>query len=100
MNWKLKAAIQRTCELLPAGSETVYYGLQRTLGSLRRPTPPTFMFKEAAGLSSWLSDAGLSILILRWDLTVDLRALTLLEQGFPLHPQFRDAPCVVRYCAY
>ncbi len=61
MNWKVKAAIQRTCGMLPAGSETVYYGLQRTFGTLRRPTPPTSMIEEAASLSSWLTQAGLSL---------------------------------------
>jgi SAM-dependent methyltransferase len=39
----------------------VYYGLQRTLGSLRRPPTPLPMFQEAASLARWLCDAGLTI---------------------------------------
>src|ERR1700733_2254405 len=40
MNWRFKAAIQRACGALPWGGEAIYYGFQRTVGSLRQPTPP------------------------------------------------------------
>ncbi len=61
MNWKLKSAIQRGCSVLPWGSETVYYRLQRTFGSLRHVAAPTRMLEEMASLASWLNDAGVNI---------------------------------------
>ena len=61
MNWRLKAAIQKACSALPWGAEAVYYGLQRTVGSLRHPIPPFFLLSEAVSLSEWLRNAGLDI---------------------------------------
>ena len=61
MNWRWKAAIQKACSALPWGAETVYYGLQRTVGSLRHPTPPFAQLSEAVSLSEWLRGAGLDI---------------------------------------
>lgn len=61
MNWKMKAAIQRTCAALPAGQESVYYLLQRTFGSLRRPPDPRFLLQESARLTARLGEAGVPI---------------------------------------
>lgn len=61
MNWKLKAAIQRGCAALPAGQEPIYYLLQRTLGSLRRPVNPIPMWEEAVSIVSDLCAAGFDI---------------------------------------
>jgi SAM-dependent methyltransferase len=58
MNWKLKSAIQRSCASLPAGQESLYYFLQRTLGSLRRPPDPLPMLSECARLVRLLADSG------------------------------------------
>ena len=61
MNWKLKAAIQRSCAALPAGQEAVYYSLQRIFGSLRRPVNPIPMWEEAVSIVSDLQAAGFDI---------------------------------------
>lgn len=46
--WKLKSFIQRSCAALPGGGESVYYLLQRSVGSLRRPPDPIPMLQAAA----------------------------------------------------
>jgi hypothetical protein len=61
MNWKLKSAVQRMCASLPAGQEDVYYLLQRTLGSLRRPPDPLPMLRECGRLIQLLAESGISI---------------------------------------
>lgn len=59
MNWKLKSVLQRACASLPAGQEAVYYTLQRTLGSLRRPADPLPMLKEFARMAATIRQAGI-----------------------------------------
>ena len=61
MKWRLKSAIQRACATVPLGSEAIYYGIQRSVGSLRKPAPPWEMLSAAASMISWLRDAGLPI---------------------------------------
>ena len=70
MNWKLKSAIQRTCAMLPVGQQEIYYLLQRTFGSLRRPADPTPMWEEAVSVIADLNAAGF-----------DMRNARVLEVG-------------------
>jgi hypothetical protein len=61
MNWRLKSFVQRTCAALPFGSEAVYYRLQRSFGSLRKPGPVAEMLSATADMVSWLREAGIPI---------------------------------------
>jgi hypothetical protein len=61
MNWRLKSAIQRFCGALPVGSDVVYYGLQRHLGSLRHPPEPTLLLHDTVEFADWLRDCGLQV---------------------------------------
>jgi SAM-dependent methyltransferase len=61
MNWKLKAAIQRTCAALPLGREAVYYSLQRTFGLLADPERPLMMQRETALIAAELRAHGFDL---------------------------------------
>ena len=58
MNWKTKAAIQRTLARLPFGSEAAYYQLQRLGGNLRQPESPLEMFEHASEIFREIAKAG------------------------------------------
>ena len=60
MNWRFKATVQRLCAALPVGSDALYYGLQRQLGSLRNPPAPTLLLRSAVEFSQWLRDCGIA----------------------------------------
>lgn len=57
MKWQTKAILQRTCSALPA-SESIYWLIQRTFGSLRRPPDPTKMLEACAELVGELNTRG------------------------------------------
>lgn len=58
MNWKLKAYVQRTVAKLPAwASFPLYYGIQRTVGTLRAPDPMGSL-REGLRLIDAIEEAG------------------------------------------
>ncbi len=62
MNWKTKAALQRTFARLPFGSEAAYYLLQRKFGNLRTPESALPMFRSgAAVIFAELRDCGVPV---------------------------------------
>ena len=61
MNWKLKSTIQRACAKLPAGSERIYYFLQRKFGAMRRPPDPLLNFLDLSRILSELRTAGFDL---------------------------------------
>lgn len=61
MRWKLKAFVQNAIALLPgAASYSVYYHVQRRLGTLKKPYDPTYLISCGAGLIQQLCDRGFS----------------------------------------
>lgn len=61
MNWRRKAKIQNLVAALP-GANTIYYAMQRTLGSCRPGQAPSRDWLEAASLLvSWVEGAGRSV---------------------------------------
>lgn len=61
MNWQLKAAIQRVCNAVPFGKQTLYRQLQRHCGGLVKGYDPGFLLSEAARMVSTLSEAGFDV---------------------------------------
>ncbi len=61
MHWRFKSAVQRACSALPFGSEAIYYTIQRHFGNLKNPTPPWVKLEAAAGIGTWLSEVGASL---------------------------------------
>ncbi|HUS13339.1 MAG TPA: methyltransferase domain-containing protein [Pyrinomonadaceae bacterium] len=61
MNWKRKATFQNLVAALP-GADTIYYAMQRTVGSCRPGRLPTRDWLEAAALLvTWVEGAGRSV---------------------------------------
>lgn len=61
MKWQNKALVQRLCAGLPFGSEAVYYALQRTFGSMRRPPDPLPNFRDLVRIAGELRELGFSL---------------------------------------
>jgi hypothetical protein len=61
MNWKLKAAVQRACDHLPVGKETVYRQLQRYCGGLLKGYDYSFLLSETARMAQLLRGVGYEI---------------------------------------
>ena len=71
MNWRLKAAIQRACNYLPVGKQSVYRQLQRYCGGLVKGYDHSFLVSEAARMASMLRD----------EASFDVSGATLMEVG-------------------
>ncbi len=61
MNWKFKALLQRSCARLPLGRELVYYGLQRSVGTLRKTPDPFWYLAICRDLVASVQAAGVSV---------------------------------------
>jgi Methyltransferase domain len=61
MNWRLKAAIQRVCNCVPVGKQTLYRQLQRHCGGLVKGYDHSFLLSEAARMAGMLRNAGLDL---------------------------------------
>lgn len=70
MNWRLKAAIQRACNILPVGKQTLYRQLQRHCGGLVKGYDHGFLLSETARMAGMLLNAGF-----------DLRGAVAMEVG-------------------
>jgi SAM-dependent methyltransferase len=60
MKWRTKAIVQRTCSALPA-SESIYWLIQRTFGSLRQSPDPTKVLEACAELVGELNTRGYKV---------------------------------------
>lgn len=62
MNWKWKSRIQNTIAALPFFSNAIYFGVQRTVGGLRREKiNPLSRLSAAAGMVAWAESAGMDV---------------------------------------
>jgi len=61
MNWRLKAAIQRACDWVPVGKQTLYRQLQRYCGGLVKGYDHSFLLSETARMAGMLRDVGFDL---------------------------------------
>jgi len=61
MNWRLKAALQRACDLIPVGKQKVYRQLQLHCGGLVREYDHRFLLSETARMLSMLREVGFTV---------------------------------------
>jgi len=61
MNWKMKAAIQRACDCVPVGKQTLYRQLQRRCGGLIKGYDYSFLLGETARMAALLRKTSFDI---------------------------------------
>lgn len=62
VSWKFKAKIQNTIAALPFFANAIYFGVQRSVGGLRREKiNPLSRMSAAAGMVEWAESAGMDV---------------------------------------
>jgi SAM-dependent methyltransferase len=61
MNWRIKAAIQLACDVVPIGKEALYRQLQLRCGGLVKGYDHSFLLSEAARMTGMLRGVGFDV---------------------------------------
>lgn len=61
MNWKIKAAVQRACAMVPVGKQALYRQIQCRCGQVEHGYDYSFLLSEAVRMTGLLASKGYSI---------------------------------------